>query len=64
MKIKLIPKYIWGNNSIEFHPSANTPGFNYRVIINGVRKDWLSSSHKPNTHAAKYFILKHTQKKD
>lgn len=61
MKIRYIPKYIWGENSIEFHRCKGVPGFNYMVIINGIRADWLSTTHNPNARAAKYFILKHTK---
>jgi len=61
MRVIAIPKFKWGENTVEFWPTKGTPGFNYKVIINGLRMDWLSATHQPNARAAKYFILKHRE---
>jgi hypothetical protein len=33
----------------------------HRVVINGVARDWLSASHRPNAKAAQFFLDKHAE---
>ena len=62
LKVLRIQKFCFEDNTtVEFFPLKNMPGIPFRVVINGLAKDWLGENFRPCRKTAIFFYEKHVR---